>query len=146
MDTMGFSNEPGLEGRPIPVRMSYTVSSAGRQRAAEMSAVQTRYLGPCPINFDDYLTLIRSQVTGKANVTDAALKRALGQLELEQHVIDQIGGAIVSRASLFIFGAPRNGKSTITERMALLMGAPIEIPPPGSLGDQSVRVHGAPCP
>src|SRR5579859_6789017 len=36
MDTMGFSNEPGLEGRPIPVRMSYTVSSAGRVRAAEI--------------------------------------------------------------------------------------------------------------
>ncbi len=98
MDTMGFSNEPGLEGRPIPVRMSYTVSTAGRLRASEMSSVQTRYLGPCPINFDDYLSLIRSQVTGRANVTDAALKRALGQLELEQHVIDQIGGAMVSRA------------------------------------------------
>jgi hypothetical protein len=140
MDTMGFSNEPGLEGRPIPVRMSYTVSSAGRQRAAEMSAVQTRYLGPCPINFDDYLTLIRSQSVGKANVTDASLKKALGTLELEQHVIDQIGGAMVSRASLFIFGAPGNGKSTITERMALLMGAPVEIPHAVAVGDEIIRV------
>ena len=34
MDTLGFSNEPAVEGRPIPVRMNYTVSSAGRQRAA----------------------------------------------------------------------------------------------------------------
>ena len=71
MDTLGFSNDPSVEGRPIPVRMNYTVSSAGRQRAAEMSAVQTRYLGPCPISFDDYLSLVRSQVTGKANVTDS---------------------------------------------------------------------------
>src|ERR1700704_3560341 len=126
MDTLGFSNDPAVEGRPIPVRMNYTVSSAGRQRAAEMSSVQTRYLGPCPVNFDDYLSLVRSQVTGKANVTDSALKKALGTLELEQHVIDQIGGAMVSRASLFIFGAPGNGKSTITERMALLMGAPLD--------------------
>jgi hypothetical protein len=140
MDTMGFSNEPGLEGRPIPVRMNYTVSSAGRQRAAEMSSVQTRYLGPCPINFDDYLTLIRSQSIGKANVTDASLKKALGQLELEQHVIDQIGGAMVSRASLFIFGAPGNGKSTITERMALLMGAAVEIPHAVAVGDEIIRV------
>ena len=31
MDTLGFSNEPAVEGRPIPVRMNYTVSSAGRQ-------------------------------------------------------------------------------------------------------------------
>src|SRR5258708_8468342 len=140
MDTMGFSNDTGVEGRPIPVRMNYGVSSAGRQRAAQMSSVQTRYLGPCPITFDDYLGLVRCQVTGKANVTDSALKKALGTLELEQHVIDQIGGAMVSRASLFIFGAPGNGKSTITERMALLMGAPIEIPHAVAIGDEIVRV------
>jgi len=139
MDTTGFSNEPGLESRPIPVRMSYTVSSAGRQRAAEMSAVQTRYLGPCPIRYEDYLELVRGQV-GKANITDAMLKKALGELQLEQHVIDQIGGAMVSRSSLFIFGAPGNGKSTITERMALLMGAPIEIPHAVAIGDEIVRV------
>src|SRR6201984_1759692 len=124
----------------MPVRVGYPVTSMGRQTGAEMSAVQTRSLGPCPINYDDYLTLIRSQVTGRANVTDAALKRALGQLELEQHVIDQIGGAMVSRASLFIFGAPGNGKSTITERMTRLMGAHIEIPHAVAIGDEIIRV------
>src|SRR5579884_3541872 len=128
MDTLGYANEPGLEGRPIPVRMSYTVSSAGRQRAAELSSVSTRYLGPCPVPFEDYERLIRSQVSDKNPITETALKKALGNLELEPHVIEQVGGAMVSRASLFIFGAPGNGKSTITERMALLMGAPIEVP------------------
>jgi len=93
MDTRGVSNDLGLEGRPYPVKMNYAISGAGRQRAAEMSAVQTRYLGPCPVNFEDYLALIRSQVSGKSPVTDAQLKRALGELELEQHIIDQIGGA-----------------------------------------------------
>ena len=140
MDTRGVSNDPSLEGRPYPVKMNYAISVAGRARAAEMSTVQTRYLGPCPISFEDYLDLIRSQVTGKSPVTDAQLKKALGELELEQHVIDQIGGAMVSRASLFIFGTPGNGKSTITERMALLMGAPIEIPHAVAIGDEIVRV------
>ncbi|HEY1455740.1 MAG TPA: ATP-binding protein [Candidatus Dormibacteraeota bacterium] len=140
MDTRGVSNEPGLEGRPYPVKMNYAISGAGRQRAMEMSSTQTRYLGPCPISFDDYLTLIRSQTTGRTMVNDAQLKKALGELELEQHVIDQIGGAMVSRASLFIFGAPGNGKSTITERMAMLMGAPIEIPHAVAVGDEIIRV------
>ena len=116
MDTMGFASEPGLDGRPIPVRMAYTVSSAGRQRAAEMSAVQTRYFGPCPVRFEDYVDLVKSQVSSRASITDAALKQALGNLQLEQHVIDQIGGAMVSRASLFIFGAP--GKRVAAMRTA----------------------------
>lgn len=140
MDTVGFASESGLEGRPIPVRMSYTVSSAGRQRAAEMSAVQTRYLGPCPVRYDDYAELVRSQVTSRNKVTDAQLKQALGNLQLEQNVIDQLGGAMISRSSLFIFGAPGNGKSTITERMALLMGAPIEIPHAVAVGDEVIRL------
>src|SRR6059036_3753986 len=130
MDTMGFSNEPGLEGRPIPVRMNYVVSSAGRQRASEMSSVQTRYLGPCPINFDDYLGLIRSQVTGKANVTDASLKKALGTLELEQHVIDQIGGAMISRASLFIFVHLATARARSPSAWRCLWGRPSRFPTP----------------
>ncbi|MDQ6918966.1 MAG: hypothetical protein M3Z98_06370, partial [Candidatus Dormibacteraeota bacterium] len=136
----GFSTEPGLEGLSIDQRTAYECSSAGRARAAEMASVQTRYLGPCPVNYEDYIELVKSQVSSKAKITDSMLKQALGQLELEQHVIDCIGGAMVSRSSLFIFGAPGNGKSTITERMALLMGAPIEIPYAIAVGDEIIRL------
>ncbi len=141
MDTMGFSNDPGVEGRPIPVRMNYVVSSAGRQRAAEMS----NGTDPVPGSVPDQLRRLprpRALAGHRARPTSptAALKKALGTLELEQHVIDQIGGAMVSRASLFIFGAPGNGKSTITERMALLMGAPIEIPHAVASGDEIIRI------
>jgi hypothetical protein len=140
LDTVGFANEAGLDGRPIPVRMAYSISSLGRQRALEMSAVQTRYLGPCPVRFEDYVALITSQVSVHTHVTDAMLRRALGNLQLEDAVIDMVGGAMVSRASLFIFGAPGNGKSTITERMALLMGPPMEIPYAVAVGDEIIRV------
>jgi predicted ATPase with chaperone activity len=136
----GFSGELGLEGLSIDQRTAFEVSSAGRQRAAEMSSVQTRYLGPCPIDYEDYVDLVKSQVSTNAKITDAMLKEALGELELEQHVIDCIGGAMVSRSSLFIFGAPGNGKSTITERMALLMGAPIEIPHSIAVGEEIIRL------
>ncbi len=136
----GFSAETGLDGMTIDERTAYECSTAGRARAAELSSVQTRYLGPCPVNYDDYVTLVLSQVSTNAKITDAMLKKALGELELEQHVIDCIGGAMVSRASLFIFGAPGNGKSTITERMALLMGAPIEVPYAVAVGEEIIRL------
>ena len=136
----GFSSETGLDGLSIDQRTAFECSAAGRQRAAEMSSVQTRYLGPCPIAYEDYVDLVQSQVTTNAKITDAMLKEALGELELEQHVIDCIGGAMVSRSSLFIFGAPGNGKSTITERMALLMGAPIETPHAIAVSEEIVRL------
>jgi len=80
-------------------------------------------------------------VSARAAMTDAALKQALGNLKMEQHVLYQIGGAMISRSSLFIFGAPGNGKSTITERMALLMGSPIELPYAVAIGDEIVRIY-----
>ena len=136
----GYADEPGLDGLSLDLRTAYECSTAGRQRAAEMSAVQTRYLGPCPVAFEDYVTLVHSQVQERTEISDAELKQALGNLELEQNVIDQIGGAMVSRSSLFIFGAPGNGKSTITERMALLMGDPIEIPHAIAVGEEIIRL------
>src|SRR5712692_452685 len=138
MDTMGFSNEPGLEGRPIPVRMSYTVSSAGPPRAAEMSAVQTRYLGPCPINFDDYLTLIRSQSTGKANVTDASLKKALGTLELEQHVIDPVYHKIADGPQ------PIDRRLVKVERPVVVAGGELKLVQLDLTYDSSNRYYEAP--
>ena len=53
VDERGVSTDPGLEGRPFRVKANFAISGAGRQRAAEMSAVQTRYLGPCPVNFEE---------------------------------------------------------------------------------------------
>lgn len=140
LDTAGFSNEPGLQGRPLDLVMNYVISSAGRQRAAELALVQSRYLGVCPISFEDYVELVHSQMEERTAVTEEMLKRALANLELDHSVIDQIGAAMVSRSSLFIFGAPGNGKSTITERIAFLMGEPIEVPYAVALDDEIVRV------
>src|SRR5260221_14672002 len=40
MDTMGFSNQPRLDGRPTPVRMSNPASSMGLQPSAERPSAQ----------------------------------------------------------------------------------------------------------
>src|SRR5260370_7843475 len=51
MDTRGVSNDPGLEGRPYPVKMNYTIAAAGRQPPADMPAVQTPSPTPRPVDF-----------------------------------------------------------------------------------------------
>jgi len=90
MNSPGFASEDGLEGLPIPERMAYEVSSAGRQRSAELSTVQTRYLGPCPVAFDDYLELVQAQDLEKASISGEKLKTALGNLELEESQVGSL--------------------------------------------------------
>jgi len=62
----------------FPVRMNYTVSAQpGRQRAAEMSSVQTRYLGlarPQPVTYRWPL----AESAAQGDVADSAPEEALG--------------------------------------------------------------------
>ncbi len=59
---------------------------------------------------------------------------------LQQRVIDQLGPAINSGKSLFLFGAPGNGKTTIAEIASTLLGGHIYIPHAVLIDGQIVRV------
>jgi MoxR-like ATPase len=139
VDLQGFA--AGLEDRPLEVRRIHVISDAGRDRAAQLATLQTHYLGPCPISFEQYVTLAKSDRDAREGVVcEAVLRESLSDLELDDKVIEQIGSAMVSRSSLFIFGAPGNGKSTIARHMAELLGEPILVPYAVAIGNEVIRI------
>lgn len=139
VERKGYSDDPRLQEAPLEQRFNYNITSAGRKQALEMATVTTHYLGPCPIGIDDALELVRSQAVQKP-VSSEGVAKALDELELEQYLIDEIGIAMSSRASVFLYGPPGNGKSTIARCMAQLLGEPIAVPYAVAVGDDVVRV------
>jgi predicted ATPase with chaperone activity len=121
-------------GEPINAGMQYTISSTGRQRARELLEIN-QYAGPAPVPIADYAAMAERQSHVDGVVNRARLHDAFSELVLSEEVLDHLGPALNARQAVFLYGPPGNGKTTIAEAAALLMGPPVFIP-------RALYVHG----
>jgi hypothetical protein len=71
------------------------------------------YVGPAPVPLEDYVEqTFRQAVTG-ISVRTEVLRRCFGHLIVNDNLFNAIGPAIVSGKSIFIYGPPGNGKSSM---------------------------------
>ncbi len=72
--------------------------------------------------------MTKFQQATKRTVTPAAVRQAVAHLVLSDRVVNQIGPAVTSGQSLFIYGAPGNGKTVIAQALHRLLEGSIAIP------------------
>jgi hypothetical protein len=106
---------------------TFKLTSAGRERAAEELEV-CRYVGPAPVPFEDFRRWVRLQAVARGRVSEPDLRQALEGVELPDQVVELLGPAINSARSLFLHGAPGNGKTLLAERIARLYGERYYVP------------------
>jgi predicted ATPase with chaperone activity len=111
--------------------------SAALQDALE----KTAYIGPCPVPFADYTEAVLAQTVKKLVVTRRSIRRAFEDLIITDEVFNEIGPAINSASSIFFFGYPGNGKTSVAERITRLMGDHIYIPYAVEANGQIVKVY-----
>jgi predicted ATPase with chaperone activity len=95
----------------------YAITDKGSQRARELLE-RNRYVGPCPVTLNHYIQIVKRQAKSRSLVTQTDVKMALQGLVLSSDVIDQIGPAVNSFKSLFIYGPPGNGKTSVAKAIA----------------------------
>jgi predicted ATPase with chaperone activity len=98
----------------------YVITGRGIERAREIMD-RSQYAGPAPVTLDSYKTAIRRQALKNLAVGPNQVRNALSHLVLSQRVLDQIGPAINSSRSIFLFGHPGNGKTTISEAVGFIV-------------------------
>ena len=128
LDALGLANEQGpWLGRPLPERMAYALTKQGRVRSEEISRAGTRYAGPAPVSLHEYrLVLADAAKPGTLDLTKVSA--ALSGIELAPGVTEAFRAAVNSRSSIFIYGAPGNGKTSLARRIPRLLGGPIVVP------------------
>ena len=106
----------------------YRITDHGRRRA-QLFLEHNQYVGPAPVplaQYREYMTKFQQRT--RRSVSPAAVRQAVSHLVLSDRVVDQIGPAVSSGQSLFIYGAPGNGKTVIAQALHRLLEGPIAIP------------------
>ncbi|MCI0398701.1 MAG: AAA family ATPase [Chloroflexi bacterium] len=106
----------------------YVITSKGAARAREQLE-RTTYIGPAPVPWDDYVAAIKAQGSRRLRVNQQMMRQALAHLVLDERVFHKIGPAVNSGRSIFLYGPPGNGKTTIAESVGrMVLGNDMYIP------------------
>src|SRR5262249_30910086 len=113
-----------VTGGDLIGRVSYrfTLPEVGRRRAQDAMAL-CAYVGPAPVPVEDYVEQTYRQAVTGITVTPEALRATFGHLVIKEELFNAIGPAIVSGKSVFVFGPPGNGKTSIARAVGDFMNS-----------------------
>jgi predicted ATPase with chaperone activity len=111
-----------VTGGELIGRVSYrfNLTELGRKRAQE-AMKQCAYVGPAPVPLEDYVEqTYRQSVTG-INCSPEPLRASFAHLVIPEALFNALGPAIVSGKSVFIYGPPGNGKTSVARSIGDFM-------------------------
>lgn len=117
----------------------YVTTPKGSNRAHQIIE-RSNYIGPAPVTLQAYVEVVRGQAIGQIRIKPADVRRATSDLVLSDDVLDTLGQAVNTGRSLFLFGDPGNGKTTIAERITDLLGGAVLIPHAIIVDGQIIKV------
>jgi predicted ATPase with chaperone activity len=120
----------------------YAITDEGRARAHELMD-QNQYVGPAPVRLEEYTKIVQSQSLAKQTITRNLLRRPLSHLVLSNAMISQLGPAVNSGRSIFLFGESGNGKTSIAEAIGASLPGAILIPHAVGVDGDIIRVFDA---
>jgi predicted ATPase with chaperone activity len=106
----------------------YSITGAGIARARE-ALERSQYAGQTPVPLEAYNESVRRQSRSRLQVTGRNMRQILSHLVLSEKVFHKLGPAVNSGASIFIYGPPGNGKTSVARAIGnMVLGQSIYIP------------------
>ena len=108
----------------------FALTEVGRLRARD-SFENCRYVGPAPVPIRQYVEHCRLQHVTGTPCNPAALRAAFKDFVIRPSMLDELGPAVCSGKSIFVYGPPGNGKTVIAKGLGQFLnmfGGEIYVP------------------
>jgi predicted ATPase with chaperone activity len=130
----------GQRGSSGDASFIYEIKPPKGTSAVQEALDKTTYIGPAPVPFSDYVEGILAQTVKKITVTRRSIRKAFEDLIITDDAFNEIGPAVNSAQSIFFFGYPGNGKTSVAERITRLIGDSIFVPHAVEANGQIIKV------
>ncbi len=118
----------------------YALTDLGRDRANQFFDL-SRYVGPAPVPLAQYNAYVRACMAAKPYLNQERLSRGFENLIVSKGMFDQLGPAVNSGKSLFLYGAPGNGKTVLAEGIGRAYGDEMFIPYAIDIDGQTITMY-----
>jgi hypothetical protein len=117
----------------------YAMLERGWERVRRLLDVNA-YIGAAPVSLAAYSVMVKRQEAQRPPVDEETLRSALRDLVLPEATLQVLGVVANSRRSLFITGAPGNGKTSIARALHAALRGDIWIPRAIEVDGQVINV------
>jgi predicted ATPase with chaperone activity len=118
----------------------YAISSKGREKARE-ALDRSQYAGAAPVPLAVYNQAMIKQSLKNFVVHQRLIRQALADMVINDRILGQVGPAINSGRSIFLFGPPGNGKTAIAERIGrMVLTGDVYVPYAVEVDGQVIKV------
>jgi hypothetical protein len=117
----------------------YRITPQGREHASRLLEI-CGYIGPAPVSLESYTAMLRWQFANMRPVRTENVAAALSGLVLSPKAAELAGLAVSSGRSLFLFGPPGNGKSSVGRKLHAALPGGYWIPYAISVGNDVIRL------
>ncbi len=120
----------------------YKITAQGREQAIRSMEI-CGYVGPAPVRMDAYAAMLRWQYANTPPVQPEHVVSALSSLVLSPKAAQMAGLAVSSGRSLFVYGPPGNGKSSLGRQIHAALPGDYWMPHAINVGESVVRLFDA---
>lgn len=117
----------------------FALTKLGADKVQEIMQ-RNQYCGPAPVSLKDYSAMVNKQFFAQG-VTYDDVRSAFKDLVVADDLVEKIGSAVNSSKSIFLYGPPGNGKTSVAERVVRMMRGSIYVPYAVEIHGQIIKVY-----